>query len=142
MSINTLRIETLSQIEGVAKQFLSYNSDVNVFAIFGEMGAGKTTFIKALCKVLGVKDEVTSPTFTLINEYSGAGQTAICHADLYRLESQRELMEIGLEEYLYGSHICFIEWPQLSLDLLPEGSIKLTIEVVEELSRVISWERL
>ncbi|MFA5713848.1 MAG: tRNA (adenosine(37)-N6)-threonylcarbamoyltransferase complex ATPase subunit type 1 TsaE [Bacteroidales bacterium] len=142
MANNRLTIDSLAQIEKVAEEFLRKNSGVTVFALFGEMGSGKTTFIKALCKVLGVEEEVTSPTFTLINQYSGRDKIVVCHSDLYRLERYSELIEIGLEEYLYNSHICFIEWPQLALELLPQGSVKATIEIAEDLSRIISWELL
>ncbi|PCJ88734.1 MAG: tRNA (adenosine(37)-N6)-threonylcarbamoyltransferase complex ATPase subunit type 1 TsaE [Flavobacteriales bacterium] len=130
-------INNLSDLTGAAKELLNIDSDSKIFAFFGEMGAGKTTFIKAICKELDVKDEVSSPTFAIINEYLANNSEPVYHFDFYRIKDEREALDIGLEEYLYSENYCFIEWPEKILNLLPENFIKVNITVEGE-KRLIS----
>ena len=118
-----------AEMDAVAARLLAWAGPRRVFAFMGEIGAGKTTLIQALCRRLGVTDEVTSPTFALVNEYAGGPAAAIIyHLDLYRLRRLDEALDIGLEEYLYSGHYCFVEWPELVEPLLPADvvSVRLT----------------
>jgi hydrolase, P-loop family len=99
-----------------------------VFAFYGKMGAGKTTFIKALCETLGVKDVITSPTFSLINEYTDGKGNSIYHFDFYRIKKLEEVYDMGYEDYFYSGNLCLLEWPELIEEILPENVIKVTIE--------------
>jgi len=103
--------------------------DRKIFSFEGEMGAGKTTFIKSICVKLGVKDNVTSPTFSIVNEYSGDKGIRIFHFDFYRIKNPVEVYDLGYEEYFLSSNYCFIEWPEMIEKLLPAETIKITIEV-------------
>ena len=154
-----------------AQQFVEAMGEHRVFAFYGKMGAGKTTFIKAICEVLGVEDVVTSPTFAIVNEYiidhssaqaSGAGGTSLTidhtereennfqlstfnfqsvyHFDFYRIKNLREAYDIGTEEYFYSGSPCFIEWPEMIEELLPEDAVRVSIEVEEDDSRTISFD--
>ena len=120
-----IKAETLAELPAAAQNILNLCSSQKIFAIYGEMGAGKTTLVKAIVQKLGAKDEVASPTFSLINEY--VAEESIYHIDLYRLNSKQEALDIGIEEYIYSGHYCFIEWPGLVADLLPENAAKITI---------------
>ncbi len=131
-----LRIERPEQLEEAAERLLEAAGERRVFAFTGEIGAGKTTFIQALCRRLGVRGEVTSPTFALVNEYQGA-QGRICHLDLYRLEDVEEALDIGIEELLDSGDYCLIEWPELIEDLLPEDAVRINLEIVENSTRKI-----
>jgi tRNA threonylcarbamoyladenosine biosynthesis protein TsaE len=114
---------------------------VGVFAFHGSMGAGKTTFIHAVCEVKGVKDVVGSPTFSIVNEYifSENGRTGkIFHIDLYRLKDEKEAVEAGVEDCLYGDHICFIEWPEKAPGILPPETIHVFIKTLNETTRILS----
>jgi len=116
----------------VAKSLLKKHPNKRIFAFYAPMGAGKTTFIRALCHRLGAKDNVASPTFAIINEYlSESGQT-VYHFDFYRIKKLEEAMDIGSEEYFYSGSYCFIEWPELIEDILPEEAVKVKIRVDEE----------
>ena len=99
-----------------------------VFAFYGKMGAGKTTFIKALCEVLGVEDVITSPTFAIINEYTDGNDDPIYHFDFYRIKKLEEVYDMGYEDYFYSGNLCLLEWPELIEEVLPENVIKVTIE--------------
>jgi tRNA threonylcarbamoyladenosine biosynthesis protein TsaE len=111
-----------------------------VFAIYGKMGAGKTTFIKAVCQTLGVEDVINSPTFAIVNEYiDGQGQP-IYHFDFYRIKTPQEVLDIGYEDYVYSGHVCFMEWPELVENLLPDDVVKVTIEENEDGSRTVRTE--
>lgn len=125
----------------MAEQFVQYISESdlqsNIFAFYGKMGAGKTTFIKAICKALGVKDNVNSPTFTLINEYSSNRGFPIYHFDFYRINKLSEACDIGAEEYFAGNGLCLIEWPEKIEEILPEDVIKVTITTNQDLSRTV-----
>ena len=122
-------IKDLDSIESAAEKFLELTSGKRIYAFYGEMGAGKTTFISALCKALGVDDETGSPTFSIINEYSLPGNDKIYHFDCYRLEDSADLLEIGAEDYLYSGNRCFIEWPEIMEFILPEDTINIYLSV-------------
>ncbi len=134
-----ITIQHINQIQQAAQKFLSHINNQKVIAFFGKMGVGKTTFIKALCKELKVKDEVTSPTFALINEYRTQSDKSIFHFDFYRIESIQEAMDFGYEEYFFSGNFCFIEWPEKIDELLPPDSIKVYISENKNGSRNIDW---
>ena len=138
--MQTFVINGIQSLEAVARQFWSAISEHRVIAFYGSMGAGKTTFITALCKVLGVEDTVNSPTFTLVNEYEAADGMPVWHFDFYRIERPEEALDIGLEEYLYGNGLCLIEWPENIEPLLPEDCLKVYLEVVGADQRRLSFE--
>ena len=115
-------------IKQAAKQFVESMGENTVFAFYGKMGAGKTTFIKAVCEQLGVEDTVTSPTFAIVNEYEAAQGRPIYHFDFYRIKKVSEAYDMGCEEYFYSGHPCFIEWPELIEEVLPEETVNVTIE--------------
>ncbi|MBR5249690.1 MAG: tRNA (adenosine(37)-N6)-threonylcarbamoyltransferase complex ATPase subunit type 1 TsaE [Bacteroidales bacterium] len=138
--MQTFEINGIQSLEAVARQFWSAISEHRVIAFYGSMGAGKTTFITALCKVLGVEDTVNSPTFTLVNEYEAADGMPVWHFDFYRIERPEEALDIGLEEYLYGDGLCLIEWPENIEPLLPEDCLKVYLEVVGADQRRLSFE--
>lgn len=122
-----LLLNNLSDINIVAQQFVEIMGDRSVFAFYGEMGVGKTTFIKALCKVLGVTETITSPSFAIVNEYSKEDGGPIFHFDFYRIKNIEEAYDFGYEDYFYSGHLCFIEWPELVESLLPENVVKVQI---------------
>lgn len=119
-------IKDLESISLAASQFLSQIGGNRILAFYGSMGAGKTTFIKALCQELGVEEEVTSPTFAIVNEYLSS-QGPVYHFDFYRIKRMEEAFDIGLEDYLYSGNLCLMEWPELIEDLLPEETLRITI---------------
>ncbi len=119
-------------IRQVAKQFAESMGENTVFAFYGKMGAGKTTFIKAVCEQLGVQDTVTSPTFAIVNEYEAAQGRPIYHFDFYRIKKVSEAYDMGCEEYFYSGHLCFIEWPELIEEVLPEETVSVTIEALPD----------
>lgn len=121
----------LTQIEDVASQIVSLLQDKPIWAVYGEIGAGKTTLVKGLAKQLKVVDHVTSPTFSIVNEYLTQDNQVIYHFDMYRIESLEELYDIGYEEYLYSGSKCIIEWPEKMGDLLPTDAVKIEIELTE-----------
>jgi len=136
-----IRIETLEQIGEAAKTFVEAMGDNTVFAFYGKMGAGKTTFIKEVCKLLGVTDNISSPTFAIVNEYrSDIAGELIYHFDFYRIKKLEEVYDMGYEDYFYSGAICFIEWPELIEDLLPGNTIKVTIEEQENGARELTME--
>ena len=137
--MNTLKIDSLDNIAHTAKEFIRLMGDDTVFAFYGKMGAGKTTFIKALCKELGVEDEVNSPTFAIINEYrSQTTAELIYHFDFYRIKKLEEVYDLGYEDYFYSGALCFIEWPELVEELLPLDARKVTITEESDGTRTIS----
>ena len=138
------RIENLESIEKCAGEFIRYVSQSpeiksGVFAFYGAMGAGKTTFITALCKVLGVNDIVNSPTFTIVNEYRSARGIPIYHFDFYRINTPAEAMDIGFYDYVDSGNLCLIEWPENIESLLPEETLAVKISVNSDGSRTVSW---
>lgn len=130
-------IKDLEHISEAAQQFVSEIGDRRVFAFYGQMGAGKTTFVKAVCEVLGVKDVITSPTFAIVNEYEG--EERIYHFDFYRIKKIEEVYDMGYEDYFYSGALCFIEWPELIEELLPTDAVKVTISEQEDGSRVVEF---
>lgn len=128
-----IHIERLEDINRAAQEFVDYisgsDTESNIFAFYGEMGAGKTTFIKALCVVLGVTDTVNSPTFTLVNEYRAAKGFPVFHFDFYRIDKIREAYDIGLDEYFSEDGLCLIEWPEKIREALPADCVKVHIQV-------------
>ena len=133
-----IRINSLDTIHEAAKEFIKGMGDGKVFAFYGKMGAGKTTFIKALCEVLGVKDVITSPTFAIINEYTDGNDNPIYHFDFYRIKKLEEVYDMGYEDYFYSGNLCILEWPELVEDVLPENVIKVTIEEQPDGSRILT----
>ena len=132
-----IRINSLDTIHEAAKDFIKGMGDGKVFAFYGKMGAGKTTFIKALCEVLGVKDVITSPTFAIINEYTDGNDNPIYHFDFYRIKKLEEVYDMGYEDYFYSGNLCLLEWPELVEDVLPENVVKVTIEEQPDGSRLL-----
>ena len=136
-----LKINSLEEIGAVAEEFvrLAMQEDT-VFAFNGQMGAGKTTLIKALCEALGVSETVTSPTFAIVNEYrSDETGELIYHFDFYRIKKLEEAYDMGCEDYFYSGAVCLIEWPELVEDLLPGNTVWVDIKVNDDETRTISW---
>ena len=131
-----IRIQDLNHIDEAARQFVSQIGEHTVFAFYGKMGAGKTTFVKAICEALGVEDVITSPTFAIVNEYE-AKQRSIYHFDFYRIKKLEEVYDMGYEDYFYSGALCFIEWPELIEDLLPDDAVRVNIEVQPDGSRQV-----
>ncbi len=140
--MKTITIQNLDALPGAARDFIEDMGDRTVVALHGEMGAGKTTFINALCKELGVESDPTaSPTFALVNEYrSDTTAELIYHFDLYRLESLDEALDMGMEDYLDCGAVCLIEWPDIVDPMLPDDTIDLTITVNPDGSRTLAWQ--
>lgn len=122
-----IKINDLEHIREAARQFIDAIGTEHVFAFYGSMGAGKTTFIKAICEELGVSDVVTSPTFAIVNEYLTSTGGTIYHFDFYRIKKLEEVYDMGYEDYFYSDALCFIEWPEMMEELLPEGATKVQI---------------
>ncbi|UOE49501.1 tRNA (adenosine(37)-N6)-threonylcarbamoyltransferase complex ATPase subunit type 1 TsaE [Mucilaginibacter sp. SMC90] len=136
-----LSVNSLSQIPQAAEAILANSAGNKIFLFYGEMGAGKTTLIKTLCEQLGVTEQATSPTFSIVNEYIGR-DSRIFHFDFYRLKNQTEALDMGYEEYFYSGAYCFIEWPEKIPDLLPEHYANIRIQVLDSNSRGISIENI
>lgn len=135
-----IKIDSLDHIHEAARTFINHMGDHTVFAMYGKMGAGKTTFTKAICEELGVEDVINSPTFAIVNEYrSETTGELIYHFDFYRIKKLEEVYDMGYEDYFYSGALCFIEWPELVEELLPEDAVKVTIEENEDGSRTVSW---
>lgn len=135
-----IRIKSIEEIAVAAKEFVAAMGERKVFAFYGKMGAGKTTFIKAVCEELGVEDVITSPTFAIVNEYrSETSGELIYHFDFYRVKKIEEVYDMGFEDYFYSGALCFIEWPELCEEVLPEDTVKVTIEETPDSSRLISF---
>lgn len=120
----------LENIKVAANQFLQMCGDHKVFAFSGDLGAGKTTFINSLCKILGVEENVTSPTYSIIQEYLSKNNNIIYHIDLYRIKSRTEAMEAGIEDCLNGKEICMVEWPERVPDIFPGNTVFTSIEIL------------
>ena len=133
-----IKIENTQNLTIAAQKFVDEMGENRVFAFYGKMGAGKTTFIKAICEALGVEDVVTSPTFAIVNEYADAKGEPVYHFDFYRIKNLREAYDIGCEEYFYSGYPCFIEWPELVEELLPEDTVSVRIEVLENEERIVT----
>ena len=139
-----ITITDIEHIGDAARQFVDVIGDHRVFAFYGSMGAGKTTFIKAICEQLGVEDVITSPTFAIVNEYtlntqhSTLNTQQIFHFDFYRIKRLEEVYDMGYEDYFYSGSICFIEWPELIEELLPDDTVRVTITEQPDGSRTVS----
>lgn len=134
-----LKINGLADIRSVARQFIDAMDGRTVFALYGKMGVGKTTFTKALCEELGVEDVINSPTFAIVNEYEDGQGNPIYHFDFYRIKRLVEAYDIGFEEYLDSGCLCLIEWPELIEELLPEETVRVEIVELEDGSRVVRF---
>ena len=132
-----IRITSLDNIREAAKEFLAGMGTSKVVAFYGKMGAGKTTFIKAICEELGVEDVITSPTFALVNEYTAGNGAPVYHFDFYRIKRLDEVYDMGYEDYFYGGNLCLLEWPELIEDILPDDAMRVSITEQEDGSRVI-----
>jgi tRNA threonylcarbamoyladenosine biosynthesis protein TsaE len=130
-------INSINEINHIAEKFLEAHPADRIFAFYGQMGAGKTTFIKALCEQLHVVDYVTSPTFALVNEYQTAYSRSVFHLDFYRIKNIQEAFDIGYEDYFSSGEYCFIEWPELIETLLPPITVKVFIRETENKKRMI-----
>ena len=151
-----IKIQDIEHIREAAQKFINQIGDRRVFAFYGKMGAGKTTFVKAICEELGVEDVITSPTFAIINEYQVLGDrclvmdngqtintqhptpiTQIFHFDFSRIKKLEEVYDMGYEDYFYSGALCFIEWPELIEDVLPEDAVRVNIEEQPDGSRLV-----
>lgn len=132
-------IPSLDRISEAASEFIALIGDRRVFAFYGGMGAGKTTFIKAVCEQLGVDDAVTSPTFAIVNEYD-SNMGPVYHFDFYRIKSLAEVMDLGFEDYAYSGNLCLMEWPELIEDILPENTVAVHIAETENGMRRITMD--
>lgn len=138
-----IKIQSLDQIHEAAKEFVAAMGENTVFALYGKMGAGKTTFVKAVCEELGVTDMITSPTFAIVNEYRSEDTAElIYHFDFYRINKLEEVYDMGYEDYFYSGALCFIEWPELVEELLPGNTIKVSIEEQKDGTRTVTLNQL
>ncbi|MET3113112.1 tRNA threonylcarbamoyladenosine biosynthesis protein TsaE [Pedobacter sp. CG_S7] len=138
-----LKINGLNELQEAAQQLLTFAGEEKIFLFEGDMGAGKTTFIKEICHALGVVDVVSSPTFSIVNEYLIQNNNRpVYHFDFYRIKNLQEVYDIGYEEYFFSDSICLVEWPEKIADLLPESHIKITIAALNETERNISFVKI
>jgi tRNA threonylcarbamoyladenosine biosynthesis protein TsaE len=131
-------IKTKKELRSSVRKLLDQTRGKKIYAFYGAMGAGKTTIIKALCEYLGATDLVSSPTFTLVNEYRTANGESMYHIDFYRIKKHDEVFDFGIEEYLTGEKYCFMEWPELIEDILPEETVRVRITVEDNEARTLS----
>ena len=136
--MKNIKITDIEHIRETAREFINQIGDRRVFAFYGKMGAGKTTFVKAICEELGVEDVITSPTFAIINEYSTDSDESIFHFDFYRIKKLEEVYDMGYEDYFYSGALCFIEWPELIEEILPEDTVHVSISEQEDGSRLVT----
>jgi len=136
-----LPVKSLEELKGATEQLISFSGSEKIYLFYGEMGAGKTTLIKSLCESLGTKESVTSPTFSIVNEYQGES-AKIYHFDFYRLKNQSEALDLGYEEYFYSGNYCFIEWPEKIPDLLPDHYIRVDVQVMGENERLLTFAKI
>ena len=140
-----IKIQDIEHIREAAREFIKHIGDRRVFAFYGKMGAGKTTFVKAICEELGVDDVITSPTFAIINEYtltshlSPLTSSSIFHFDFYRIKKLEEVYDMGYEDYFYSGALCFIEWPELIEEILPDDAVRVSITENADGSRTVSF---
>ena len=135
----SIKINDIEHIHEAAREFIEHIGDCRVFAFYGKMGAGKTTFVKAICEELGVEDVITSPTFAIINEYTQPDGSPLFHFDFYRIKKLEEVYDMGYEDYFYSGALCFIEWPELIEDILPDDAVRVCITEQEDGSRLVSF---
>jgi tRNA threonylcarbamoyladenosine biosynthesis protein TsaE len=132
------KVNSEKDLSSVAVTLLKDFSDKKVILFYGEMGVGKTTLIKVLCKQLGVEEATNSPTFSIVNEYLSTSKKSVFHFDFYRIKEETEVMDMGYEDYFYSGNFCFVEWPEKIPNLLPDDAVKITIVEDEENNRLIS----
>lgn len=134
-----IRVKSIDGIVEAAKAFVDAMGEKRVFAFYGKMGVGKTTFIKAVCEEMGVEDVINSPTFAIVNEYVDGRGEPVYHFDFYRIKKEQEVLDIGYEDYVYSGNVCFMEWPELIEGLLPADVVKVNIEEDEDGGRTIRF---
>jgi tRNA threonylcarbamoyladenosine biosynthesis protein TsaE len=132
-------IYSLDDIETAAKEFIKFTNGYSVVAFHGNLGAGKTTFIKAVCNQLGVEEKVSSPTFSIINQYT-TGKGSVFHIDLYRIKDIEEAIDAGVEECIYSGEMCFIEWPEKVFSILPDDTVNVFIEPIDNSKRKLLYK--
>lgn len=137
----TIEVNHLTELSSAAKALLNFSGAESIYIFEGDMGAGKTTFIKALCHELGVTEVVSSPTFSIVNEYDAQGEV-IYHFDFYRIKNLQEAYDIGYEDYFYSGHKCLIEWPEKVAELLPENYIKVMITTLSPDRRAFTFSKI
>ena len=137
--MTTIQIPSLERIRESARAFIAQMGDHTIFAFYGKMGSGKTTFIKAVCEELGVEDVITSPTFAIVNEYHSA-TGPIYHFDFYRIKKLEEVYDMGYEDYFYSGRLCLIEWPELMEELLPDDAVRIHIDEQTDGQRLLTIE--
>ena len=135
-----IEINQLSDLQEAAVALLNFSGENTIFVFEGEMGAGKTTFIKAICAALGIDDLVSSPTFSIVNEYESGGGKVVYHFDFYRIKNLNEAYDIGYEEYFYSGNICLIEWPEKIAEILPEKHVRVKIELTATDQRTMFFD--
>ena len=131
--LETIRIRSISDLPSAAEKIISLAGNKKVVAFYGEMGSGKTTLIKSICKLLGVNETTSSPTFSIVNEYVSAKAGKIYHFDFYRLKKEAEAMDIGCEEYFSSGNYCFVEWPERIPNLLPADTVNIRIAIKDDI---------
>lgn len=135
-----ITISSIEQIQEAAHQFIEAMGNRKLFAFYGKMGVGKTTFIKAICEQMGVTDVINSPTFAIVNEYLDGDQRPIYHFDFYRIRKPAEVLDIGFEDYINSDAYCFMEWPEMIEGFLPEETVKVTMEEQDDGSRTVIFD--
>lgn len=136
-----LAVKSIDELRLSAEKLIAFAGNEKIFLFYGEMGAGKTTFIKSLCECLGARENITSPTFSIVNEYRGA-RSKIFHFDFYRLKNQEEALDMGYEEYFYSGDYCLIEWPEKIQGLLPQRYIRADIQVLPGGERELTFKQI
>jgi len=136
-----LPVKSVDELKAAAEKLITFGGSAKIFLFYGDMGAGKTTFIKSLCESLGTQDNITSPTFSIVNEYEGAGGK-IYHFDFYRLKNETEALDMGYEEYFYSGNYCLIEWPEKIAGLLPAHYIRVDIQVLNSNERSLTFTKI
>ena len=138
--MTTIRIQSEADLPQAARSFIAAMQDRTIFAFYGKMGVGKTTFIKALCEEMGIVDVVNSPTFAIVNEYhNAAADRRIFHFDFYRIKRLEEVYDMGYEDYFYSGNLCLLEWPELIEDIMPEDTVKVQIKEQPDGTRLVSF---
>jgi tRNA threonylcarbamoyladenosine biosynthesis protein TsaE len=135
-----IKIKKPEELKEAAERLLKETEGRRIYALFGAMGAGKTTFVKAICEVLGSTDRVVSPTFTIVNEYTAKEKDPVYHFDFYRINKITEVYDIGIDEYFDSGNFCFMEWPELIEEILPPETVRVNINVMPDDSREITFE--
>lgn len=135
-----IKIKKPEELKEAAERLLKETEGRRIYALFGAMGAGKTTFVKAICEVLGSTDTVVSPTFTIVNEYTTKEKDPVYHFDFYRINKITEVYDIGIDEYFDSGNFCFMEWPELIEEILPPETVRVNINIMPDNSREITFE--